>query len=149
LNARKALVAIFALLMVSLASCGTARRAGKDAFVGALTVVPLLPLYGGATDGYTSARKVRDGLHGGAAVEVIAFPFTFFYHFVEHAVYGVIHIIDLPLCALYGAAELHPYGPEIRPLDFYTGTFFDYPSDQGASGIDATSGESMPPGYRR
>jgi predicted small secreted protein len=148
LNARKVLIAVCALVAVSLSSCGTARRAGKDAFVGIIS--PVLIIYGGATDGYTSAVGVRNGLGGGSAVEVVAFPFTFLYHAFEHTIYAVIHIVDLPLCLFYGAAELGPNGPQVKPLDFYQGTWFDKESDKAVpSGTDATTGESVPPGYNR
>jgi hypothetical protein len=147
LNARKALLAVSALLTVSLMSCGTVRRAGKDLFLGLGT--PVLMVYGGATDGYSTAKTVRNGWDGGAAVEVLAFPFTFLYHAVEHGIYGVIHLVDLPLCLLYGAAELHPNGPDIRPLDFYQGTWFDTEEDMRRSGTEAETGETLPPGYKK
>lgn len=146
MNARKALIAALALASVSLTSCtGTLKRAGKDAFIGVIS--PGLILYGGATDGYDSAKAVRNGMESGAAMEVLAFPFTFAYHAVKHAIYGAIHIVDLPLCPLYGLAEMHPYGPEIKPLDFYQGTIFDTPTQK--SGTDAQSGEQLPVVERR
>jgi len=138
LNVRSVLLAVSALLTVTLASCGTARRAGKDAFVGVLT--PVWMIYGGATDGYVTAKGVRNGMEAGSSMEVLAFPFTFLYHAVEHGIYGVIHIIDLPLCLFYGAAELHPAGPEIQPLDFYQGTWFD---TEPKSSTDAQSGQPV------
>lgn len=147
MNARKALVVILAFLTVSLASCGTARRFGKDLFV--VVASPVIIPYGAATDGYTSAQGVRGGLEGGSATEVIAFPFAFLYHAFEHGLYTLVHAADALFCPFYGLAELHPYGPEIKPLDFYQGTFFDVPADKGPSGTDATSGEATPPGYRR
>lgn len=139
MNARTALLSLSALLATTLTSCGTLNRAGKDLVLGVGT--PVLMVYGGATDGYTSAKSVRTGLDSGAAVEVLAFPFTFAYHAFEHALYGVVHLVDLPLCVLYGAAEIHPYGPEIKPLDFYQGTWFDRDEK---SGTDAESGEMVP-----
>jgi len=144
LNARNTLIAAGAIVMIALASCGTARRAGKDLFIGVSS--PVLIIYGGATDGYTSAKSVRKGLDGGTVVEVLSFPFTFTYHAISHLVHCVIHVIDLPLCLFYGAAELAPNGPEIQPLDYYQGTWFDKPSK---SGTDAESGENLPPGYNR
>ena len=143
MNAPKALLSLSALLALPLASCGTLNRAGKDLMLGIGT--PVLIVYGGATDGYTSAKSVREGMDSGAAVEVLAFPFTFLYHAFEHGIYGIIHIIDFPLCLFYGAAELHPYGPEIEPLDFYDGTWFDKWSDdhqarKKKAGTDAESG---------
>ncbi|MBL8739274.1 MAG: hypothetical protein JNL12_22795 [Planctomycetes bacterium] len=123
MNARNALLSLSTLLTLSLPSCGTLNRAGKDLVLGVGT--PILMIYGGATDGATSAQNVRNGLESGGAVEVIAFPFTFAYHALEHGIYGVVHLVDLPLCLLYGPAELHPAGPEIKPLDLYQGTWFD------------------------
>ena len=144
MNASKALLSLSALLALPLASCGTLNRAGKDVMLGVGT--PVLMIYGGATDGYTSAKSVRTGMDSGAAVEVLAFPFTFAYHAIEHGIYGVIHIIDLPLCLFYGAAEAHPYGPEIKPLDFYDGTWCGTWSThrQAKSGTDAQSGSPTP-----
>lgn len=143
MNAPKALLSLSALLALPLASCGTLNRAGKDLFLGVGT--PILMVYGGATDGYTSAKSVRTGMDSGAAVEVLAFPFTFAYHAIEHGVYGIVHIIDFPLCLFYGAAELHPAGPEIMPLDFYQGTWFDKWAAKGKKkGTDAESGEMVP-----
>jgi hypothetical protein len=125
---------------MTLTSCGTMRRAGKDLMLGVGT--PVLMVYGGATDGYTSAQSVRTGLDSGSAVEVLAFPFTFAYHALEHGIYGVVHIVDFFFFPFYGAAEIHPYGPEIKPLDFYQGTWFDKAADK--SGTDAESGEMVP-----
>ena len=51
------------------------------------------------------------------------------------------HIVDLPLCVFYGAAELHPYGPEVMPLDIYDGTWFDTWAAESRVGTDAESGE--------
>ena len=140
MNARTALLSLSALLAMTLTSCGTMRRAGKDLMLGVGT--PVLMVYGGATDGYTSAQSVRTGLDSGAAVEVLAFPVTFAYHALEHGIYGVVHIVDFFFFPFYGAAEVHPYGPEIKPLDFYQGTWFDKQSDK--SGTDAESGEMVP-----
>jgi hypothetical protein len=130
---RKALLAV-SLLATTLTSCGTFRRAGKDLMLGVGT--PVLMVYGGATDGYTTAKEVRNGMDGSGVIEVLAFPFTFTYNAVKHGVYGLIHVVDLPLCLFYGAAELHPNGPTIEPLDFYQGTMFDKQSS-----TDAESGE--------
>jgi predicted small secreted protein len=141
-NARKAILSVSALLATTLASCGTINRAGKDIFLGVGT--PVLMVYGGATDGYTSAQNVRTGLGSGGAVEVLAFPFTFCYHALEHGIYGIVHIIDLPMCLFYGPAELHPSGPDIKPLDIYQGTWFDsWAGTTKKSGTDAESGEMV------
>ncbi len=145
LIARNALLAVTLSLTVMLASCGSARRAGKDAFVVATS--PVLIVYGGATDGFDSARSVRSGLDSGSAVEVLAFPFTFLYHSVEHFIYCGIHLFDLPLTPLYALTELPPASTPVEPLDFYQGTWFD--EAPKGSATDATSGESVPPGYGR
>ena len=142
MNARKALLSVSALVAMTLTSCGTLNRAGKDLMLGVGT--PVLMLYGGATDGYTSAKNVRTGLDSNSAVEVLAFPFTFFYHAIEHGVFGIVHLVDFPLCVFYGLAEAHPYGPEVKPLDFYTGTWFDSWAESGKKGTDAESGEMVP-----
>jgi predicted small secreted protein len=142
-NARNALLSLSAVAATTLASCGTLNRAGKDLVLGVGT--PILMIYGGATDGASSAQDVRAGLDSGGAVEVVAFPFTFAYHAFEHLIYGVVHIVDLPLCLFYGAAELHPYGPEIRPLDIYQGTWFDtWAENNRRKSTDAESGEMVP-----
>lgn len=138
-NARNVLLSVSALLATTLTSCGTVNRAAKDLVLGVGT--PVLMIYGGATDGYTSAQNVRGGLGSGGAVEVLAFPFTFAYHALEHGIYGIVHLVDLPLCVLYGPAELHPAGPEVKPLDIYQGTWFDSWASR-KKGTDAQSGET-------
>ena len=145
MNARKALLAVTLTLTATLTSCGSLRRAGKDAFVGITS--PFLIVYGGATDGFDSARSVRTGLDSGSAMEVLAFPFTFFYHAIEHSSYCGIHVLDLPFTPLYALTELPPASTPVQPLDFYQGTWFDV--EPSGSGTDATSGESLPPGYNR
>jgi predicted small secreted protein len=127
-NARKALLSVSALVAMTLTSCGTLNRAGKDLMLGVGT--PVLMLYGGATDGYTSAKNVRTGLDSNSAI--------------EHGVFGIVHLVDFPLCVFYGLAEAHPYGPEVKPLDFYTGTWFDSWAESGKKGTDAESGEMVP-----
>ncbi|HEX5052372.1 MAG TPA: hypothetical protein VFZ65_11400 [Planctomycetota bacterium] len=144
MNARKALIAVSALSTVALTSCGTLRRAGKDVVIGALT--PAVAIYGGATDGFASAKSVRNGLESGSVTEVISFPFTFLYHTFEHTIYCVIHIVDLFGCPFYGLAEIAPNGSNVTPLDFYTGTWFDKASDHKVvrGGTDSQTGEPMP-----
>lgn len=129
-------------MATTLTSCGTLRRAGKDVMLGLGT--PVLMAYGGATDGATSAQHVREGLGSGGAVEVLAFPFTFTYHAIEHMCGGIVHILDLPCCLFYWMAEIHPAGPEVEPLQIYTGTWFDKPAKK--KGTDAESGEVVPAG---
>lgn len=143
MNARTALLSLSAVLALPLASCGTLNRAGKDLFLGVGT--PVLMVYGGATDGYASAKNVRTGMDGGAGIEVLAFPFTFAYHAVEHGFYGIVHLVDFCFTPFYAAAEAHPYGPDIKPLDFYQGTLFDKWAAK-KKGTDAESGEPMKEG---
>ena len=142
MNARKVLLSTSALLATTFASCGTLNRAGKDAFIGVLT--PVWMVYGGSTDGVTSAQSVQHGMGSGDAVSALAFPFTFCYHAFEHLLYGVVHIVDFPLCLFYGAAELYPNGPDIKPLDIYQGTWFDDwagTNEPKKTGTDPESGE--------
>ena len=142
MNARKALLSVSTLLALTFTSCGTVNRAGKDLMLGVGT--PVLMIYGGATDGYASSQSVSDGLGSGGVMQVVSFPFTFFYHALEHGIYGIVHLVDLPLCLFYGPAELHPYGPEVMPLDIYQGTWFDTWADKSKHGTDAESGEMVP-----
>jgi hypothetical protein len=137
---RKTLV-VSALLAVVLgtSSCGSMRRAGKD--LGIVAVSPLLIPYGGFTDGFSSAQAIANGMGAGAATEVLVMPFTASWHLVKHALLGVVHAVDFVFLPIYGAAELHPYGPEIEPLDYYTGTIFDRAEDK--SGTDAETGEKV------
>jgi len=127
---------------MTLTSCGTLNRAGKDLMLGVGT--PVLMIYGGATDGLQTSQNVREGMGSGAAVQVLSFPFTFAYHAFEHGLYGLAHLVDLPFCVLYGPAELHPAGPEVMPLDIYQGTWFDSWAAKSKSGTDAESGEMIP-----
>ena len=133
---RKSFIASVVLMALVLSSCGTARRAGKD--LGIVASFPVLIPYGGFTDGFTTAQEVTEGLDGGAATQIVVMPFTVGYGLLKHAFYTVVHAVDFFVFPVYGAAELHPYGPEIEPLDYYTGTWFD--SDNKA-GTDAESGE--------
>jgi predicted small secreted protein len=139
LNLRKITFAASVLLLLMLSSCGTVRRAGKDFSVAALSwaVIP----YGAATDAYATAQDVRDGLGAGATTQVFAAIPAFLYHAIKHTIYVGVHVVDFVLFPAYGAAELHPYGPDIQPLDIYTGTWFD--TEPGSrSGTDAQTGET-------
>lgn len=143
MNARKlTILTLIAFLGLSLTSCGTARRAGKDAAVTLLS--PGIILYGGGVDGFTSAQEVREGLGGGVFTEVLTLPPAFAIHAVKHTFIVAAHAVDFVLSPVYGVAELHPYGPEVEPLDYYTGTIFDK-EEGGASGTDAQSGEPGTP----
>lgn len=140
MNLRKITTIAIVFLALSLSSCGTVRRAGKDLFLGIGT--PVLMIYGGGTDAAATAGEVKDGLGGSAATEFLATVFSFPFHAIKHGFYGLVHVGDFFLFPIYGVAELHPYGPEIEPLDYYTGTWFDKnEDDDGGSGTDAESGE--------
>ena len=119
-------------------------RAGKDIMLGVAT--PALMIYGGVTDGMQTSQNIRTGLGSGATVEVLSLPFTFGYHAIEHAIYGVTHLVDLPMCVLYAAAEVFPAGPEVKPLDIYQGTWFDSPVGHSYASTDAESGEVVSSG---
>lgn len=138
MNLRKFTIPAILLLALGLSSCGTVRRAAKDVSFAATT--PIWMIYGGGVDGYATAKEVRAGLGTGPATEVIVMPFAFVGHAVKHFIYGVVHAVDFFVFPVYGAAELHPYGPEVRPLQIYSNTWFD--EDESASGTDAESGES-------
>ncbi len=144
MNARKVLVSVSALLATTLTSCGTLNRMGEDTMmvVGCPAFIP----YAAATDGYTSAKNVREGMGGFSMIEVLALPITFTYHFFEHSVYTLVHAVDLfPCVGVYWLAEIHPHGPEIRPMNIYT-TYFDEWADKRRSSTDAETGEMVPAG---
>ena len=130
--------ALFSLL--TLASCGTMRRAGKDLFV--VAALPILPIYAGTTDAYNDVKETREAFGGGPFTEVASFPFYFVWHWGKHVLYGAAHGVDFLFTPGYGLAELHPYGPEIEPLDFYTGTWFDTQPDGMPTATDAESGHT-------
>lgn len=127
-----------ALLLAALllASCSSFARARKDAALGAAT--PALVLYKGTADAEVTANEVGAALGGGSYTRALAFPLTFVYHALEHSAYGVIHLVDLPLCAAYSAVELLPQGPEIETLDLYDGACFR----EWAAAADASAGSA-------
>ena len=120
--ARPASLSLLLFLALLSAACGTCERAQKDATLGA--AAPALVLYRGSVDGWETATQVGEASGGGSAASALVFPLTCFYHALEHSTYGLIHLVDLPLCAAYGCAELLPFGPEIVPLDLYGGSPF-------------------------
>jgi hypothetical protein len=103
---------------------------------------PLLVIYGGSTDATADVQEVTEALEMGPVAQVVAFPFYFLYHGLKHALYSVIHAVDAPLCVFYGAAELHPDGPEIKPLDYYQMPMPWFPDPKEKGGTDFESGES-------
>ena len=126
------------LVAVALTSCNATRRAGKDLFVGVTS--PALIVYGGATDGFEASQEIADGMDGGGFTQVVTLPFTFVYHGLKHTCWVLVHVVDLFLYPINGVADLHPGGPDIEPLDYYTGTAFDREDD---GGMDPQSGERV------
>ena len=122
---KKTLVAaLLGAFLFSSTSCGTVRRAAKDALI---TVgSPVVILYGAGTDGAADARNIQKGLEAGDGVSVLAFPFTFLYRAVDHGLSCLLHAGDLLVSPIYGIAELggHP-DTEIKPLMIYKGTWLD------------------------
>lgn len=136
MRASKATLLLWAATLVSLSACGTARRFGKD--VSVVCASPLLIPYCAANDAVVSSDNIGQGLGGGVVMSTLTMPFTFGYHVLEHGLYVGIHGLDACLVLLYGWADLSPHGPEIEPLDFYTGTIFD---KKAKKSTDAESGE--------
>lgn len=137
---RKASLSIFALLALSLSSCDSLRRAGKDLTVAVLS--PGIILYGAATDAVDTTEQAREALGSGPVMQTVTLPFAFLWRGVVHTLYCGAHALDFFLLPVYGLADLHPRGPQIKPLDFYQGTWFDKESDT-APATDAQTGEDM------
>ena len=108
-----------------------------------MTVTPGLPLGRGVCtpSSNVAATEIAEGHGGGSGVEFVAMPFTVASHLLKHLFYVGHHFVDVFAFPVYAAADLHPYGPEIQPLDYYSGTPFDRPA--GKSGTDAETGESI------
>ena len=144
LNLRKTLLTSAVLLAAVLPSCQSTNRAGKDLFIVAAS--PVLIPYGGFADGHVSATEVAKGMGGGELTGAIAYPFTVTYHLIKHTLVAVHHALDFVVYPVYGAAEIQPYGPEIMPLDYYSGTWFDENAaamTKKKSGTDAETGEPI------
>jgi hypothetical protein len=132
------LSALLTALALSTASCGSMRRVGKDI---AVTVAsPVIILYGAATDSVGTAEQARASLGGGPVMQTLTLPFAFLWRGFVHTLQCGAHAVDTLFFPIYGLADLHPYGPEVRPLDFYTGTWFDREEDR-PSGTDPQSGD--------
>ncbi|MCA8957007.1 MAG: hypothetical protein KDC87_13095 [Planctomycetes bacterium] len=115
-----------AVLVLPMGSCQSMQRASKDAFV--VLTSPGLILMGASADAHAGAKEVRKGYASGGATEIAAFVPLFFYNFVKHTGYCLVHLLDLPLAGLvYPWAEIAQYGPEIVPLDYYQMELFDKP----------------------
>ncbi|MCB9877312.1 MAG: hypothetical protein H6835_06890 [Planctomycetes bacterium] len=123
------------LLSLCLGACGTLNRAGKDLAIGVAS--PVLMLWNGASDGVATAGMVRESAGAGWVVQAAVTPFTCVFHVIEHGCYGLVHVVDLPLCVVYGAAsQLYPAGHEVEPLDIYQGTWFDRWAAEARRGHD-------------
>lgn len=120
--ARPAALSLLLIIALLSTACGTWERAQKDATLGA--AAPALVLYRGSSEGWATATQAGEAMGGGDTASALVFPLSFFYHALEHSAYGLVHLVDLPLCAAYGCAELLPSGPEIVPLDLYDGSPF-------------------------
>ncbi|MHC4514184.1 MAG: hypothetical protein ACYTKC_09265 [Planctomycetota bacterium] len=127
------------LSLLSLSSCGTAKRFTTDVVVAGAS--PFLVFYGGSTDAVNDIQEVDEALGAGPFAQVVAFPFYFLWHGTKHLIYGAVHLVDAPLCTFYAFAELHPDGPEIEPLDYYRLPWLDeMVGDTGST--DFESGEN-------
>ena len=140
MNLRQAALSTFAVLALSLSSCDSLRRVGKDITVSVLS--PGIIFYGAATDAVSTTAQAREALGGGSVMQTITLPFAFLWRAVVHTLYCGAHLVDIVLFPAYLAADLNPNGPKIEPLDFYQGTWFD--KDPNApSATDAQSGEEV------
>ncbi|MHC4078527.1 MAG: hypothetical protein ACYST0_08840 [Planctomycetota bacterium] len=110
--------------------------------VGVGVSAPVLFFVGGSTDAVNDIQQVDEALDAGPFAQVAAFPFYFLWHGTKHGLYAFIHLLDAPMCVFYGAAELHPEGPEIRPLDFYQ-FWPPWFSESEHGGTDFESGENV------
>lgn len=134
---KKTLVAALLGTLLLAASCGTARRAGKDLAV--TLASPAIILYGAGTDGAIDAKNIQAGLDGSDAVAVLAFPFTFIYRAFDHGLSCLVHAGDFLVSPVYGLAEIggHP-DTKIQPLMIYRG-FLDAEDE---STVDVETGEN-------
>lgn len=132
-------VGILLLAVFSAPGCGTTKRFITD--IGVVGTSPYLVIVGGSTDAVSDIQEVDDALDAGPVAQVVAFPFFFLWHGTKHLIYSAIHLVDAPLCVFYGAAETHPDGPEIKPLDFYRLPWLDSMMDE-KDNTDFESGET-------
>jgi predicted small secreted protein len=148
--------------------CGTMRRLGKDAFITVTSPLLVPFYYAPTDayvetqslfDNYkqddreglmrpanysiwlpTPSTTLGDGLNPPQLVlSFLSYPFAYVGNLIKHTYYVARHVVDIPLCVLfYWEAELHPYGPEVEPLDIYQGTWFDKESDGANKASDST-----------
>lgn len=133
-------IGILLLSVMSLPGCGTTKRFITDVGVGLSS--PVLVVVGGSTDAVSDIQEVDEALDAGPFAQVAAFPLYFLWHGTKHLVYSAVHVGDALLCPLYAAAELHPAGPEIAPLDFYE-FWPPWFGESKEGGTDFESGESV------
>ena len=135
-----AAIAALTAVLLSLNSCGTLRRAGKDLYI--LGASPVLIPMAAASDAYSTSVEVRKGYGGDSWSEVLAFPFMWLWHVTKHTIYVGAHVVDLPVTlVLTSWSELSEYGPEIEPLDYYHIPGFDKELTDKSS-TDAESGDT-------
>jgi predicted small secreted protein len=130
---------LLAAVVLSLTSCNTMRRLGKDLYVagpGLVTVVPMAA----CADSYRDATATQKGYETGGVTQVLSFPLFLIWNTVKHLGYWGVHVIDIPLNVFYGISEASSFGPEIEPLDYYQSTWFD--KGDSAKSTDAESGET-------
>ena len=111
-------------------------RLGKDAYI--TIISPVLVPAAAAADSYRDATATRAGYQTGAVTEVLSYPVFFMWNTVKHAGYCLVHVADIPLNLGYGISEFMELGPEIKPIDYYDGTWFD---GNTSGGTNADSGE--------
>ena len=129
-------ISLLTAFVFSAASCGTMNRLGKDAYI--TVISPVLVPAAAAADSYRDATATREGYQTGAVTEVLSYPLFFMWNTVKHTGYCFVHAVDIPLNLGYGISEFMELGPEIKPIDYYDGTWFD---GSTSGGTNADSGE--------
>ena len=116
---------------------GSLNRAGKDLFIVAAS--PGILPYGASTDAAVDARTIQEGLGANEFWQVAFFPFTFAYRSLDHGFSIGIHAVDFLASPFYILADANNFGPDIKPLQIYSGTIFD--PDPSADEGDVETGE--------
>lgn len=136
----KAICAVLlAAVVLSLTSCNTMRRLGKDLYVAVPGLVSVVPM-AACADSYRDATATQEGYQTGGVTQVLSFPLFMVWNTVKHLGYWGVHVVDIPMNLFYGISEASSFGPEIEPLDYYQATWFD--KQENGSGTDAESGDT-------
>ncbi|MEO0480168.1 MAG: hypothetical protein AAF196_11875 [Planctomycetota bacterium] len=93
-------------------ACGSLQRAGTDAYVVATSPVRVF------TEGARETGVSADALGLDGASRVVAAPFLFTYHALEHVLLTGLHAGDFVLSPIYGGYDLVS-DKQIRPLEIY------------------------------